>query len=145
MVSDSISILKRYDKQEIIDAIVRHEGVISRIAHELRCDTATLYRHFKQNQDLKEVLERERDNWRESLLDLSENTLKQSIESGNVASAMFALRTRGKERGWGQDSLKDELKAIRFLDKGHMDRTDTQTMFKDKNKITLNLPSFSND
>ena len=84
------------DSELIIRALEKHHGNISRAADSIKCNRATIQRRVHDDPKVKEVYEslRERD------IDITEDVFRDKILSGDTACVLFALKTRGRKRGY---------------------------------------------
>ena len=74
------------------------------IAAKLNCSRQLVSKHIKESKLLSEAYA----DAQESFIDNVEWQAKRLIDSGNAAMIMFALQTKGKDRGWGQEPVRDE-------------------------------------
>jgi hypothetical protein len=84
------------DNARIEAGIKRHNGNISAVARALKVSRKTLYQHISANETLQQVLE----DSRESMLDDAEDALQKAIKDGQPWAVCFALKTKGKSRGY---------------------------------------------
>lgn len=84
--------------EEIILALNKHGGVVSRAARELGYATTTL----KQKMYTNETLKKYRDGFQENLLDEAEKGLLEKCKEGNIQAIRFALSTLGRRRGYSE-------------------------------------------
>lgn len=78
----------------------RLNGNISAVADALDCSRTTVYSRIRENKWLQELLEDER----ERNLDELEQELYTQAKNGNISALIFALKTQGYKRGYGDRS-----------------------------------------
>lgn len=94
------------DRQEIIDAIKKHHGVISHVCKALKVHHESIYKRLRGDEELQEILSEARKVHTEKRLDVAENALDKLIENfekdpSTAAKAIFFfLNNKGKERGY---------------------------------------------
>lgn len=89
--------MPRYSKRAIKKAIEGSNGLITVVADRLGCQRSTIYRRLAKDDELRRILDDET----ETVLDITENKLFEQIMSGNITAIIFMLKTRGRERGYG--------------------------------------------
>jgi hypothetical protein len=94
-----VKTLHKIPHAKIVAAIRKSKGCIADAAKLAGCSPAWLRRLVNKHAVIKEVLDEER----EQLIDLSEMTIREKVESGDVDTAKFVLRTLGRNRGWGEN------------------------------------------
>lgn len=106
---------KRYKKipfDKITEVYAKKAGNISATCVSLGIDRSTFQKWRKEYQELEERLT-EVD---ESLVDFSESKLLEQIQDGNLTAIIFHLKTKGKKRGYVEQSeQKVELNAFEAL------------------------------
>lgn len=85
-----------YTVEQITEAIKKTGGIVQKIANNLSCDWKTAERYINMYDETKEAYKAEK----ESLLDLAEAKIIESIEKGNTIDAKWYLATQGKKRGY---------------------------------------------
>jgi hypothetical protein len=71
---------------------------MSTIARKLNCDWSTAQKYIKLDEVARQALSDEE----ETVLDMCESTLLQSIKEKDVQSAKWYLSTKGKKRGYSE-------------------------------------------
>ena len=97
---------KKPSNEIIIKALEKSGGLIAPAAQSLGIARITLDRWLKNSVELNLA----RQQAFESALDMTEGMLMKNIQSGNVASIIFMLKTRGYKRGYS-DKLNIEHKG----------------------------------
>ena len=96
-----------YTEDDIKESIIKHNGVMRKVAEELNCSHDCIYRHFNKYPSLKSILEQYRYGRKERVLDSSEDVLLYAVEeckekdlTNSLKAAFFFLNNRGKDRGY---------------------------------------------
>ena len=110
---------RRYTIADFEDHIPGSGGIISTIAARVGCDWTTARNHIDRSPRLTKLYENEC----ESMLDMAESTLINSIKDGDTSDAKWYLARKGKARGYAD---KQELEVsgtgedgaipVRFID-----------------------------
>jgi len=88
---------------EIIAALTKTHGMMSKAARILGCDRKTISNRLKEFPAIGQALEES-----EALrLDEAETSLDRNIKNGNQKSIEFFLKNRGRSRGYGLDNEQD--------------------------------------
>lgn len=90
----------RLSKEKVEDALRDANGNISAVARMFGCSRQAIYLYINKYEEIAEIL----DDAREQLVDLAEEHLVKNIESGDTTAIIFTLKTRGRNRGWGESS-----------------------------------------
>ena len=88
--------MKNYSEEEVLQAVKDTGGIIQNIAKNLNCHWATAQKYVDMYGGTKQAFDDER----QTLIDDSENVIRNSVRSGDVQSAKFVLMTLGKKRGY---------------------------------------------
>lgn len=98
-------------QQTFIAALPGHNFNVSKVCRTLSIGRSTFYEWLSDFPDFKrqyeESVEEQIDVWEESLL--------KNIKAGDAASIIFALKTRGKCRGWAEREPVNQ-KAVTILE-----------------------------
>jgi hypothetical protein len=89
--------MSRYPIARVIEALRLHHGLLALAADELGCSRTTLYAYVERFPAVAEVLADER----ERLVDLAEQGLYYHLEEKSPWAIALALKTLGRERGYG--------------------------------------------
>jgi len=96
----------RYTTDQVIEAIRESHGILTAAAKKLGCTRQTVHDYVKRFPTVREAYEEES----ESLVDFAEMKLFEQIGAGNIAAIIFALKAKGKARGWVESySVKAEV------------------------------------
>jgi hypothetical protein len=101
-----------YTAQQVIDALKATRGMVYLTARRLGCDPDTVMRYCKRYP----TVEQAKHEARGELLDVAEVKLWQAVQQGEHWAITFALRTVGRDRGYGEHvalSLTIERAAAR--------------------------------
>jgi hypothetical protein len=91
------------DIKLITEAIKKNNGYVSRAAKSINCSPSTIFKYSNIHPEVKQAIEEARRNYGTELVDCAEDSLLKRVNDGDVTSILFALKTRGKERGYDQD------------------------------------------
>lgn len=94
---------QRYTPEQVIDAIVRGNGMTSHAAKLLGCSIKTVENYVKRNKLIRQAFDDERT----KQLDAAELALKAATLSQQPWAVTFTLSTIGKARGY---TRQDEVK-----------------------------------
>jgi len=89
---------------EIIAALTKTHGMMSRAARILGCDRKTISNRLKEFPSIGQALE-ETELRR---LDEAETSLDRNIKNGHQRAIEFFLKNKGKARGYGRDNDQDQ-------------------------------------
>jgi hypothetical protein len=89
-------------KTAFLDAYEKTYGNVTKACELLGIARSTVYLWRKNDANFKSILEDVQPN--EMILDLAENTLIQNMKGGDTTAAIFILKTKGKHRGYAQNS-----------------------------------------
>ncbi len=88
------------NREDMIKALKKHDGNISRAAEAIGCTRLTIHRAVESDPLVKEA----RDQAREAWVDQLENACEyQAIHEKDTALKIFLLKTRARARGYEQD------------------------------------------
>jgi hypothetical protein len=83
-------------KQAMIKALEDALGVVTTAARKVGIDRKTHYNWLSDDEDYKRAV----DDISDVALDFAESQLHKQIQSGEVSSTIFYLKTKGKKRGY---------------------------------------------
>ena len=89
---------QRYTEAQVIAALTHTKGMVYLAAKQLGCDPDTVLRYCKRYPNVQAAKEIHRG----ELLDEAELHLWQRIQKGEPWAIIFALRTLGRNRGYGE-------------------------------------------
>ena len=89
---------QRFSARQVIEALHETKGMVSYAAKRLQCDIYTVKNYYKRYQSVDAA----RYKARTELLDLAELKLWAAIQQGESWAVMFALRSIGRDRGYGE-------------------------------------------
>ena len=87
-----------YTDEEIIGALEETHGLLYQAAKRLGCSPQTIFDRCKTSPEVGNCRKFQRGEF----IDLSEQRLYESVDSGNTSDAKFVLQTIGRHRGWVQ-------------------------------------------
>lgn len=88
----------KFTVQQVVDAVLEADGLISIAAKSLKCEPKTIRNYAKKHPAVAEAIV-EAD---ESTTDYVESQLMKNIALGKEASIIFYLKTKGKRRGYAE-------------------------------------------
>jgi hypothetical protein len=103
---------QRFSAKQVADALRATRGMTYLAARSLGCDPDTIMNYCKRYP----TVEQAKHDARGELLDVAEVKLWQAVQAGEHWAVTFALRTVGRERGYGEHvalSLTIERAAAR--------------------------------
>lgn len=95
--------------EKIAEALTKNHGLQYLTARSLECSAGLISGRIKESSYLQEI----RRDAIETRLDYTEEALDKAILNGNLTAIIFTLKTLGRSRGYGQDSVivssRDEI------------------------------------
>ena len=88
--------VRRFTPELVIEAIKGSGAIMSTIARRLSCDWRTADKYCQKWEATRHALANET----ETILDMAESKLYESIQGGNTQDAKWLLSTKGKRRGF---------------------------------------------
>jgi len=85
-------------KQIAVDAYVKSFGIVTKAAASAQIDRTTFYYWLNNDPEFKLAIENAKPD--DYYLDFVEDALMKLIREGNTAATIFALKTKGKARGY---------------------------------------------
>jgi hypothetical protein len=89
-------IAQRVTNAQILEALMKSAGIISAAAEQLPICRQAVQNRLRRSPGLR----KQADKITEVNLDFAESKLLENIKEGNVASIIFYLKTKGKDRGY---------------------------------------------
>jgi hypothetical protein len=114
--------------ENVLDAVGKNKGNIAGAAKSLNCDRTAIYRIISKHPDLKDLIEK----IREDILDEAEISLLERIKEGNITSIIFALKTLGKSRGYSSSGENKHKKMESISESALKKLTDEQLAHLEK-------------
>lgn len=87
---------EKYSAQDVIDAIRESNGIQAAAARRLGCTRKTVASYIDKYATIRDAYEEARD----TVVDIAEDKLIESVKKGNLSAIMFLLKTVGKGRGY---------------------------------------------
>ena len=84
-------------KEQLIEALRKSLGNVTIACKNVGISKSNFYNWLKEDEDLKSTLDEIRN---EELPDFLESCLYSKCEKGDTKAIIFALKCKGKERGW---------------------------------------------
>ena len=85
-------------KRAMIEALKKTYGIVSHACKAIGIERSTHYGWIKEDPNYKAI--HDSISFEDMIVDLAENALINKIEMGDTASILFALKCRGKKRGY---------------------------------------------
>ena len=85
-------------KESLLKAYAECYGNVSKACKAVDCSRKTYYRWLKEDEEFKTAIEAVEPN--ELFVDFAEEHLVEKIRKGDTTAIIFALKTRGKKRGY---------------------------------------------
>lgn len=106
---------KHHTAADYAKALTESHGLVAPAARKLKVSRQAIYRMAKRHPTVQEAMKDARDD----LVDLAEIRLFEAVNKGSLPAVFFALRTIGKDRGYGtrveidhKGPTPDELEAM---------------------------------
>jgi hypothetical protein len=102
-------------KFEILEAIKKHNGKLTRAARELNCNYDTIRKYTDDDPEVVQLIKNLRQQYKEDMCDSAEDTLKDAIDGRNVdmtsalKSAFYVLNNLGRERGYTPQQSQEQI------------------------------------
>jgi len=109
-------------KAKLIEALIKTSGHISKSCAAVGCSRQTFYQYRDNDPDFLQVIS-ELD---ENEIDVVENALMSQIKSGNITGIIFYLKTKGKKRGYTEETIN----INKNLDLSNMSSKDIDELLK---------------
>lgn len=104
-------ILSDKKDSELEAAIIKAGGNLRTTAELLGVEYHRLIQHINRRPAIKDFVTFIRSSFIHEIVDLAEEALMEKIKQGSTQEILFALKTQGKERGWG-DAKDDKSGAV---------------------------------
>ena len=107
---------KTYKQEDMLEAIKGSGAIVSTIAKRLGCKWITAKRYIEKWEATRQAFADEQ----ETILDMAESKLYESIQGGNTQDAKWLLSTKGKDRGFNEKHEIEHSGAVQISvsDKG---------------------------
>lgn len=86
----------RISDKKIAEVLKETKGNLTATAESLGYTRRNVEKRIAKSKHLKDVLSEARD----SFVDMVEGAMQKKIREGDTACIIFALKTRGRDRGW---------------------------------------------
>lgn len=90
-------------KKGLIEAMEKCHGIVSDACRSVKISRVTYYEYYNKDKDFKKSI----DEIENTVLDYVEGKLFKLIDKGDVASTIFYIKTKGKNRGYTEKSEID--------------------------------------
>jgi hypothetical protein len=87
-------------KKALLEAMQKSYGVVSTACKMANLDRTTFYNHYNDDPEFKKAC----DECSEIALDSVETALYKQIETGNTAATIFYMKTKGRKRGYKEET-----------------------------------------
>jgi hypothetical protein len=88
----------KYSDEQILAALTKCKGMVYLAAQEIGCEADTIFRRANKRPAVREAIKRERGR----VVDTAELKLYQAIMAGEGWAIQLALKSIGKDRGYGE-------------------------------------------
>lgn len=143
--------LTRERLNQIAEIYEKKSGNITETCIAANIGRRTFYRYLDNDAKFKEMIE----DVNESLVDLAETKLLTLINEGDRESILFMLRTKGKDRGYGNITqnvklsgdvkVENENSSIKKMVTEYIDLLNAQGKKLDPDEITRRIEEKTND
>lgn len=90
----------KIDHEQITELLKAKAGNVTSVCQALNINRTTFYRWLAKDPELKRIV----DEQQESLIDFAESRLFQNIKDGDTTSIIFYLKTKGRSRGYQEQT-----------------------------------------
>jgi len=87
---------QKFTAEQMVAALTETRGMVYHAANRLRCSAQTVYNYVKRYATVRQAKEQAEG----MMLDNAELALNSAILGGQPWAVMFALKTKGKQRGY---------------------------------------------
>lgn len=143
--------LTRERLNQIAEIYEKKSGNITATCIAANIGRRTFYRYLDNDAKFKEMIE----DVNESLVDLAETKLLTLINEGDRESILFMLRTKGKDRGYGNITqnvklsgdvkVENENSSVKKMVTEYIDLLNAQGKKLDPDEITRRIEEKTND
>lgn len=143
--------LTRERLNQIAEIYEKKSGNITATCIAANIGRRTFYRYLENDAKFKEMIE----DVNESLVDLAETKLLTLINEGDRESILFMLRTKGKDRGYGNITqnvklsgdvkVENENSSVKKMVTEYIDLLNAQGKKLDPDEITRRIEEKTND
>lgn len=143
--------LTREKLNQIAQIYEKKNGNITATCSAANIGRKTFYRYLENDAKFKEMIE----DVNESLVDLAETKLLTLINEGDRESILFMLRTKGKDRGYGNITqnvklsgdvkVENENSSVKKMVTEYIDLLNAQGKKLDPDEITRRIEEKTND
>ena len=95
----------RHNKKKILEALEKSLGIVTTACKIAGVHRSTYYEYYNTDEEFK----KECDAMSNIVLDFAESQLHKQIKDGNPSSTIFYLKTKGKNRGYYEKILNENL------------------------------------
>ncbi len=95
----------RHNKKKILEALEKSLGIVTTACKIAGVHRSTYYEYYNTDEEFK----KECDDMSNIVLDFAESQLHKQIKDGNPSSTIFYLKTKGKNRGYYEKVLNENL------------------------------------
>ena len=95
-------------KNNLINALEKHLGIVTSACKEVGCNRSTFYKYYNNDSKFKEKV----DELQNVALDFVESKLFDQISNDNPTSTIFYLKTKGKKRGYIEQQILEHKGGI---------------------------------
>jgi len=85
------AVRRGYDPEEIAQALLDHDGLVTKAAEAVGCDPMTVYRHIDKHEKVEKALKRAR----QSAYELATSRLLEAVDNGEPWAIRFMLSGGG--------------------------------------------------
>ena len=122
---------KLVTKKKFNKALEGSQGNVILLAQRMGVTRGAVYDFMRKNPEFKLKVEQERD----ELVTLAENQLHIGLLKGDASLIRFALRTKGRHKGWGEkQEIEHQIKPVQINFNVNMDKFNPNKMINVTNK-----------
>lgn len=101
-------------KLEIVEAIKKYNGRLTRVAKEFNCKYDTIRKYTDDDPEVVELIRSLRQHYKENICDDAEDTLKDALDGRDkdmasaLKSAFYVLNNLGRDRGYTPQQIQEQ-------------------------------------
>tara|TARA_R110002020_G_C16268945_1_gene770961 strand:- start:538 stop:909 length:372 start_codon:yes stop_codon:yes gene_type:complete len=101
------TIKTQHNKKALLEAMEKCLGVITTACKIVGLNRSTFYDYYNNDPEFK----KQADDIENVVLDFAESQLHKQIKDGNPSSTIFFLKTKGKNRGYFEKTLNENINS----------------------------------
>lgn len=91
---------EKYQREDIINAVWQHRGIVTAVAQALGTTTKTIYEYADRYKTVQDAINGARGLYDNDLLDRAELALLSAVTEKRAWAVQYALKMKGRDRGY---------------------------------------------